>query len=597
MCGIVGVIGHKNAAQIVVNGLKKLEYRGYDSAGLVVQNNGLVCCRSVGKVSALEEVIKKEGLPPSHTSLGHTRWATHGKPTLENTHPHQVGKCAVVHNGIIENADALRAEMEAQGVVFRSTTDTEVVPALVDFYMQQGLPAKQAIQKAIAGLKGAFALGIMVEGEASLWVAKQGSPLVLGLGDDAFYLASDPLALAAHTQKFVFLQDGDMAEITQKGWQVWQAGAAVNRPEKILNPTGLDTNKNGFEHFMLKEIYDQPAVARHQLAASKEDWAGVDLASIQKITLVACGSAYYACHLAKFFIEQWAKVPVEVDMASEFRYRQPLFYDGGLFVAVSQSGETADTLSAMKYAKQNGQKTLAVVNAVQSTIAREADAVVPLHAGVEVAVASTKAFNAMVLALMFFAKNLGQAQGKLSPKQAREVESSLQKLPTYLEQTLLLEEKIAAVGAAISAAGGMLYLGRGASFSMALEGALKMKEITYRHVEAYPSGEMKHGPIALIDENLPVLMLAGEENLLDKNLGSMQEVHARGGQLVLVGGAAAVAKMGHLATHVVEVPEVEAVLVPFVQSVVLQFLAYYAAKNLGLEIDQPRNLAKSVTVE
>ncbi|MBI1309459.1 MAG: glutamine--fructose-6-phosphate transaminase (isomerizing) [Proteobacteria bacterium] len=618
MCGIVGVIGNPKAAEIILTGLGRLEYRGYDSSGLAVLNNlgTLEVHKAVGKLQSLLDKVK--ATPPSAASIGigHTRWATHGSPTEENAHPHtgRLGgvNLAVVHNGIIENYQELRAELSPHGAVFRTETDTETIPFAIANALEYGgghfIPAVRA---ATQKFRGNFAFVTLKEGDTTQLVGtRRGAPLCIGVGTGANYFASDPFALAGVTSKFIFLEDDDIATLTPTSITIQDAkGNPVTRPTKTLDLSEDMAGKAGYKHFMLKEIHEQPAVVTRILQAYTSaktmqptlPLEGLNLAEIPFINIIACGTASYAGMLGKYFLEQFARVPVNVDVASEFRYRNPPFPPGGIFIGVSQSGETADTLAALEIAKAAGQKIIVFTNAPNSSMARAADVVVDLMAGREIAVASTKAFTAMCLNLALFALQVGAARGLPVAEVATQI-TALRTLPTYLTNQLNQPPaQFEELAERLTAARSMLYLGRGTLTPIAFEGALKIKEISYIHAAAYASGEMKHGPIALVDKTLPVINLAsGTDGLFEKTVSNLKEVEARHGQVILVTddeGAKQLDDATRSKLTLIKVPTVPPILAPMVFTVPLQLLAYHTATAKGTDVDQPRNLAKSVTVE
>jgi len=606
MCGIVGILGSKPVATDLVDALRRLEYRGYDSAGIATVENGhLERRRAEGKLRNLETRLLSEPLS-GHTGIGHTRWATHGRPTERNAHPHMTAAVSVVHNGIIENFRELRTELSAKGHTFETDTDTEAVVHLVTDEMQRGAGPVDAVKAALGKLRGAFALGIIFAGEDDLMIAaRQGSPLAIGHGRGEMYLGSDAIALAPFTDAITYLEEGDWAVMRRAGVNVFNRdGEAVTRPQIKSIASSLLVDKGNHRHFMAKEIHEQPEVISHTLA-NYLDMAnarvtipdlGVDLANISRVTISACGTAYYAGLVGKYWIERYARLPVEIDVASEMRYREAPLPEGGLALFVSQSGETADTLATLRYARANGQRIGSVVNVRTSTIARESDAVLPTLAGPEIGVASTKAFTCQLAALACLAIALGRARGVLTEAQEQELVSALIEVPRLISSMLHNEEQFVELAQKLSKARDVLYLGRGSSYPLALEGALKLKEISYIHAEGYAAGELKHGPIALIDENVPVIVVAPDDDLLEKTISNVQEVAARGGQIILISNADP-EKIGcELAAHIVP-PKAHALTNPLIYAVPVQLLAYHTAVFMGTDVDQPRNLAKSVTVE
>jgi glucosamine--fructose-6-phosphate aminotransferase (isomerizing) len=607
MCGIVGIIGKSDVVPHLLECLKRLEYRGYDSAGIAtLENGGIDRRRAEGKLINLEARLTDQPLPGS-IGIGHTRWATHGVPNEINAHPHATGKVAVVHNGIIENFQILRDELEAAGHQLASDTDTEVVAHLITHYLETGQSPEDATAKALARLEGAFALGIIFAGEHDLMIAaRQGSPLAIGYGDGEMFLGSDALALAPMTQRITYLEDGDWAVINSGGVVVRDSnGNIVERPIQETELSGALTGKGGHDHFMLKEIYEQPQVigdTLHSFLNPADQTITLpelpfDLADLPKITISACGTAFYAALTAKYWFEQIARVPVEVDIASEFRYRGMVMPEGGLAIFVSQSGETADTLAALRYCREQGQKILSIVNVPESTIARESDAVLQTLAGPEIGVASTKAFTTALTTLACLAIVLARAKGSISHEREAALAKALTEVPARAAEVLNHDEHIKELAQEIAKATDVLFLGRGTSYAIAMEGALKLKEISYIHAEGYAAGEMKHGPIALIDDGVPVIVIAPSDELLDKTASNMQEVIARGGRVYFLTDTSGEKKLGSLAAHTIALPEVDPFVAPILHAIPVQLLAYHTAVAKGTNVDQPRNLAKSVTVE
>jgi len=606
MCGIVGILGSKPVATDLVDALRRLEYRGYDSAGIATVENGrLERRRAEGKLRNLETRLLKEPLEGT-IGIGHTRWATHGRPVERNAHPHMSKAVSVVHNGIIENYRELKAELSAKGHLFETDTDTEAVVHLVTEELRGGRGPVDAVKAALGMLSGAFALGIIFAGEDDLMIAaRQGSPLALGHGTGEMYLGSDAIALAPFTDAITYLEEGDWAVLTRKGATIYdRAGNKVERPLVKAVASSLLVDKGNHRHFMAKEIHEQPEVISHTLANYLDMAAGtvnfpslgIDLAGVSRVTISACGTAYYAGLVGKYWIEKVARVPVEIDIASEFRYREPPLQPGGLSLFVSQSGETADTLATLRYCKAGGQRIASIVNVRTSTIARESDAVLPTLAGPEIGVASTKAFTCQLSVLACLAIALGRARGALSAAAEVELVRALTEIPRHISTLLRDESEYERLAHELSKARDVLYLGRGTSYPLALEGALKLKEISYIHAEGYAAGELKHGPIALIDENVPVIVVAPEDELFEKTVSNMQEVAARGGQIVLVTDADP-AKVGcKLAAHI-KMPTANTFANPLLYAVPIQLIAYHTAVFMGTDVDQPRNLAKSVTVE
>jgi glutamine---fructose-6-phosphate transaminase (isomerizing) len=607
MCGIVGILGREPVAAEMVEALKRLEYRGYDSAGVATLEGGhLTRRRAEGKLKNLEQRLTSEPLA-GHSGIGHTRWATHGKPNEVNAHPHATDKVAVVHNGIIENFKELRDELQGKGIKFSTETDTEVVAHLVTHEMNQGRTPADAVQAALPRLRGAFALAFLFEGEDDLLIgARNGPPLAVGYGNGEMYLGSDAIALAPFTDTISYLEDGDWAVVHRNGVQVYDsAGRAVVRPVIKSTAGALLVDKGNHRHFMAKEIHEQPEVVGHTLAHYLDMVAErvrmpklpFDLREITRISMSACGTAYYAGLVAKYWFERFARLPVEIDVASEFRYREAPFAPGGLAIFVSQSGETADTLATLRYAKEQNQHIVSVVNVPSSTIARESDAVLPTLAGPEIGVASTKAFTCQLAALCCLAIAAGRARGILSEDDERKLVRALIEVPRHMNEALRLEPRIVELAHKLAHSRDVLYVGRGTSFPIALEGALKLKEISYIHAEGYAAGELKHGPIALVDEKMPVIVIAPHDRVFEKTVSNMQEVAARGGKIILVTDAkgAAEATIDSLVT--LTLPEMPSTVTPLVYAIPVQLIAYHTAVMMGTDVDQPRNLAKSVTVE
>ncbi|MCC8982648.1 glutamine--fructose-6-phosphate transaminase (isomerizing) [Bradyrhizobium acaciae] len=608
MCGIVGILGRRPVVGQLIDSLKRLEYRGYDSAGLAtLEGLHIELRRAEGKLRNLEERLRY--CPPEgRTGIGHTRWATHGKPTESNAHPHVTENVAVVHNGIIENYRGLRAELERDGASFHSETDTEVVAHLVESYLKNGYSPQDAVQASLPRLRGAFALAFLFKGHDDLMIgARKGSPLAIGHGNGEVYLGSDAIALAPLTDTITYLEDGDWAVLTRAICKIYSAdGAVVQRETSKPGVSSLLVDKENYRHFMAKEIHEQPRVAcktlTHYLDTAGERVAlpltlPFDFNSIQRISITACGTANYAGHIAKYWFERLARLPVEIDVASEFRYREAPLRQGDLAIVISQSGETADTLAALRYAKSQGLHTISVVNVPTSTIARESESVLPTLAGPEIGVASTKAFICQLMVLAVLAVAAGKERGKLSEMHESKLVRELVEVPRLIAAALLIEPQIEMLAGDIANSRDVLYLGRGTSAPLALEGALKLKEISYIHSEGYAAGELKHGPIALIDEAVPVVMIAPYDELFEKTVSNMQEVAARGGKIILITDArgALEATLNTLMTIVL--PEMVANFTPMVYAIPLQLLAYHAALVRGADVDQPRNLAKSVTVE
>ncbi|MCP3732895.1 glutamine--fructose-6-phosphate transaminase (isomerizing) [Sphingomonas sp. MG17] len=607
MCGIVGILGKDDVADRLLDGLKRLEYRGYDSAGIATVVDGAIeRRRASGKLVNLGKVLAAEPLA-GVTGIAHTRWATHGGPTTNNAHPHATDRVALVHNGIIENFKPLREELLARGRKLESQTDTEIVCHLVSEQIEAGLDPVEAVKVVLPRLHGAFALAILFRDHPDMLIgARLGSPLVVGYGDGETYLGSDALALAPLTQRISYLDEGDWVVLTRGGTQVYdQANNPVERAIVNSGASGQLIDKGNHRHFMAKEIYEQPIVVAQTLRAylqRLEDKVTLpipdfDLSVIKRVTIVACGTSYYAGMVAKYWFEQFARVAVDIDVASEFRYRAPVMEDGGLMIVISQSGETADTLAALRHAKAEGQTIAAVVNVPTSTMAREADLLLPTHAGPEIGVASTKAFTCQLAVLAALAANLAKAKGRMTPEEEKAIVAHLAEVPAALNDALGRDEAIEAMAGAVAVARDVLYLGRGTDYPLALEGALKLKEISYIHAEGYAAGEMKHGPIALIDEHVPVIVIAPSGPLFEKTVSNMQEVQARGGKVVLISDAEGIAAAGEGCIATIEMPKAHPLIAPIVYAVPVQLLAYHVAVAKGTDVDQPRNLAKSVTVE
>ncbi len=609
MCGIVGIISNEPAAAQAIEALKRLEYRGYDSSGVAsLSSDGRIeRLRAEGKLKNLAAKLNAHPLV-GHIAIGHTRWATHGRPTEDNAHPHATERVAVVHNGIIENFRELRAELEKEGVKFSSETDTESVLHLVDRALQKSGDPTKAIAEVLPRLKGAFALGFVFSGHDNLLIgARQGAPLAVGHGEGEMYLGSDALALAPFTDTVTYLEEGDWVVLSREGVTIHdRTNAVVKRTKQKSGAGAFLVDKGNHRHFMAKEIAEQPEVVGRTLAHYIDMNAGrvhlpvqlpFDWKKLTRITITACGTASYAGHIAKYWFEQIARLPVEVDVASEFRYREAPLLDGGLAIFISQSGETADTLAGLRYAKAQGQYILSVVNVPTSSIARESDVVIPTLAGPEIGVASTKAFTCQLTALACLALAAGRARGTLSEADEQALVTDLVAVPALMVEALKSETHIEHVAHDMAKAKDVLYLGRGTSYPLALEGALKLKEISYIHAEAYAAGELKHGPIALIDEDLPVIVIAPHDALYEKTVSNMQEVAARGGRIILISDREGLHEAGLKPLAGIELPKMNPRFAPIVYSVPVQLLAYHAAVALGKDVDQPRNLAKSVTVE
>jgi glucosamine--fructose-6-phosphate aminotransferase (isomerizing) len=608
MCGIIGIIGRDAAAPHLIDALKRLEYRGYDSAGVATLEAGkLARRRAEGKLKNLETRLAREPLSGT-IGIGHTRWATHGRPTENNAHPHATENVAVVHNGIIENFAELRRELEDQGIKFSTETDTEVIAHLVTEEIKRGASPVDAVKTTLPRLRGAFALAFLFAGEDDLLVgARKGSPLAVGFGDGAMYVGSDAIALALFTDQVSYLEDGDWVVVTRSGAEIHDSGGKVAQRALIKSQASvLLIDKGNHRHFMAKEIHEQPEVVGHTLAnyldmaAARVDLPmrlPFDFRALDRISIAACGTAYYAGLVARYWFEQFAHLPAEVDIASEFRYRDVPLKPGNLAICVSQSGETADTLASLRYARAHKQHALSIVNVPTSSIARESDVVMPTLAGPEIGVASTKAFTCQLAALACLAIAAGRARGSLSEDDEKSLVQALIEMPRRLNETLALEPQLEQLARDLAKSKDVLYLGRGTSFPIALEGALKLKEISYLHAEGYAAGELKHGPIALVDENMPVIVIAPHDKVFEKTFSNMQEVAARGGRLILMTDAegARTAKAHTMVT--LTLPAVHPAVAPIVYAVPVQLLAYHTAVLMGTDVDQPRNLAKSVTVE
>jgi glucosamine--fructose-6-phosphate aminotransferase (isomerizing) len=608
MCGIVGILGREPVAGLLVDALKRLEYRGYDSAGVATLEGGqLARRRAEGKLRNLEARLAREPLTGT-IGIGHTRWATHGRPTEHNAHPHATERLAVVHNGIIENFRELRDELEKTGAKFGSDTDTEVVAHLVTHEMKKGRSPAQAVAASLPRLRGAFALAFLFAGENDLIIgARKGSPLAIGYGDGEMYLGSDAIALAPFTDAISYLEDGDSAVLTRKSVEVCDAkGSKVKRAVLRSSASAFLVDKGNYRHFMAKEIHEQPEVVGHTLAhyidmaaerVRLPDELPFDFGRLERLSISACGTAYYAGLIAKYWFERFARLPVEIDVASEFRYREVPMTAGGLAVFVSQSGETADTLATLRYAKEQKQHALAVVNVPTSTIARESDVVMPTLAGPEIGVASTKAFTCQLAVLACLAIAAGRARGVLSEEEESKMARALIETPRLMAEALALEPQIEHFARDLAKSRNVLYLGRGTSFPLALEGALKLKEISYIHAEGYAAGELKHGPIALIDENMPVIIIAPHDRVFEKIVSNMQEVAARLGRIILLTDPEGARDMHMDSLSKLTLPAMPAMVTPLVYAIPVQLIAYHTAVVMGTDVDQPRNLAKSVTVE
>ncbi|MFV0645354.1 MAG: glutamine--fructose-6-phosphate transaminase (isomerizing) [Sphingomonadaceae bacterium] len=607
MCGIIGIAGNSEVAERLVDGLRRMEYRGYDSAGVCTLDNGaLVRRRAEGKLVNLTREIARDNAPGT-IGIAHTRWATHGAPTANNAHPHATGEVALVHNGIIENFRQLRDELQARGRVFESETDSEVVAHLLSEQVEQGASPQEAVRAVLPQLRGAFALAILFRSHPDLLIgARLGSPLVVGYGEREMFLGSDALALAPLTQKVTYLEEGDWVVLTQDSAVIYdQDNQQVTREITTSGASAAAVEKGNYRHFMQKEIFEQPIVVAQTLASYVRQLdrsialpdMDIDLSGIRRITIVACGTSYYAGMVAKYWLEHFARLPVDIDVASEFRYRDPVLEPGGLALFISQSGETADTLAALRHCKANGQKIAVVVNVPTSSMAREADLLLPTHAGPEIGVASTKAFTCQLAVLAALATHMAVIRGLMTREEEAEVVGHLLEVPAMLNSALAYDEDIAGMAHLVAPARDVLYLGRGQDYPLALEGALKLKEISYIHAEGYASGEMKHGPIALIDETVPVIVIAPSGPLFEKTVSNMQEVQARGGKVILISDWEGIADAGEGCMAVMEMPKVHPLIASLVYAVPVQLLAYHVALAKGTDVDQPRNLAKSVTVE
>ena len=607
MCGIIGITGRNTVAPLLLDGLKRLEYRGYDSAGIATLVNGKIQRRRAeGKIIHLGALIEKEPID-GLVGIGHTRWATHGRPNEINAHPHADERVVLVHNGIIENFQELRQELTGKGHEFQTDTDTEAVVHLVSSFLANGSTPHEAVALSLSRLEGAFALAIIFAGYEGLIIgARRGSPLAIGYGDDEMYLGSDAMALAPLTKNICYLEEGDWVEIVPEAAVIYDLnGQTVERPIRQSLASGDITGKGNFEHFMLKEIYEQPAVIGDSLNALFNPWEQnvtlpklpFDLGLIPRITIIACGTSYHSGLVAKYWFEKISRVPVDCDIASEFRYRGIDMPENGLTIFISQSGETADTLAALRYAKTQNQHTLALVNVAESSMAREADFMLLTHAGPEIGVASTKAFTTQLTVLACLVVATAKQKNVINDMQSAIYCRALTEIPARVNEVLVYDEKIAELAEEVANAQDVLYLGRGTGFPIALEGALKLKEISYIHAEGYAAGEMKHGPIALIDDNVPVIVIAPSDELFDKTASNMQEVVARGGRVIFLSDNDGINKLGGMAAATIELPMVNNFVAPILYTIPVQLLAYHTALIKGTDVDQPRNLAKSVTVE
>ena len=606
MCGIVGILGKDEVAGRIMQALQRLEYRGYDSAGIATVLNGDLDRRRVsGKLSNLAALLGQEPIR-GHVGIGHTRWATHGGPTVTNAHPHATARVAVVHNGIIENFHTLREELIAAGAEFVTETDTETIVHLTTRFLDQRLAPADAAAATLSRLEGAFALAFIFRGEHDLMIgARRGSPLAVGYGEGEMYLGSDALALEPMTNRVAYLEDGDWAILTHDGAEIFQAdGAAAERAVRTVDVSAVLVDKGGHRHFMAKEIHEQPTVIGHTLATYyrpvteqvKLPEAPYNWAEVPKLTMVACGTAYYACTVAKYWFEKYARLPVEIDIASEFRYRDPVFPDGGVCLFVSQSGETIDTLTALRLAKAGGQYTAGIVNVAESAIAREADVVYPTIAGPEIGVASTKAFTCQLMALAMLVVNTAEARGAIDADARRQLTRTIAEVPRLVNDILQREGALQSTAHDLAKARGVLFTARGQLYPLAMEGALKLKEISYIHAEGHAAGELKHGPIALVDEDMPIVVLAPSNDHFDKTVSNMQEVMAREGKVVLISDSEGLAQ-AEGTWRQFEMPSADPFIAPLLYALPMQILAYHTAVSKGTDVDQPRNLAKSVTVE
>jgi glucosamine--fructose-6-phosphate aminotransferase (isomerizing) len=614
MCGIIGIVGIHPVTERLIDGLKRLEYRGYDSAGVaVIENNGqgpkLVRRRAEGKILNLAERIKSEPVD-GKTGIAHTRWATHGAANENNAHPHFAGHVGLVHNGIIENFTHLRDGLNGART-FQTETDTEVVAHLIDQAMKAGKSTKDAFSETLGKLTGAFALAVVIDGDPDhLFAARRGSPLAIGLGDGENYVGSDAIALSSLSQRVIYLEEGDWAVLTKDDVEVYDSdGKKVDRPVTVVSGSMAAAEKGNYKHYMLKEIYEQPeTVSRtlthyidafnHKVKTPQElELGALDFDKLDRITLIACGTASYAACVAKYWFEQLAELPTDVDIASEFRYRRPALSKNSMAIAVSQSGETADTLAALRYCKQKGLKTAALVNVMSSTMARESDFAMPINAGPEIGVASTKAFTSQLTALLSLAISAGVQRGHISAEKEKMLTEALTQIPRLITETLSLDDNIEALVQDLSKAQDVFYLGRGVHFPLALEGALKLKEISYIHAEGYAAGELKHGPIALIEEGTPVVVIAPHDALFEKTVSNMQEVSTRGARIILITDAKGAELTKGMADSTLICPDTHEETAPIIYAITVQLLAYHTAVHLGTDVDQPRNLAKSVTVE
>jgi len=607
MCGIIGIIGKNSVSDRILEGLKRLEYRGYDSAGIAtLVNDHIDRRRAEGKLINLASRLVEQPLS-GDVGIGHTRWATHGVPTENNAHPHTDGKVAVVHNGIIENYQEIKAELSGKGRVFATDTDTEVIVHLVSDFLDQGKTPREAVAATLHRIEGAFALVIMIAGQHDvIFGARRGTPLAVGLGEGEMYLGSDAMALSHLTNRLIYLEEGDWVEVTRDGVQVRdEHDNDVTRETKLSAVSGAMMGKGNYNHFMQKEIFEQPAVIGDTLHAFinpatrtiKLPDMPFSFNDVSRLTIVACGTSYYAGMVAKHWIERYAGLGVDIDIASEFRYRCPPLPKGGVALFLSQSGETLDTLAALRYAKSKGQKIVSIVNVAESTIARESDVVLLTYAGPEIGVASTKAFTTQLTVLACLAVTIGRDNGTLAKDEEAAIVNALTEVPKHAAEVLHHDNEIRELAINIADARDVLYLGRGLGYPIAMEGALKLKEISYIHAEGYAAGEMKHGPIALIDQSVPIIVIAPSDELFEKTASNMQEAAARGGRVIFLSDAEGLAKLGDMASATVELPKVADFVAPILYTIPVQMLAYHVAVHKGTDVDQPRNLAKSVTVE
>ena len=606
MCGIIGIVGNSLAAPRLIDSLKRLEYRGYDSSGVAsVDGDRAYRRRAKGKIAALEEKLAADPMPGT-VGIGHVRWATHGPPNEQNAHPHVAGRVTLVHNGIIENFAELKHELQAQGVVFTSDTDTEVIAQWINWHLGKGQEPLDALKTTLDRLTGAYALGVLVEGYPDLVMgARRGSPLVVGYGDGEMFIGSDALAVGPFTNRIAYLGEGDFVAIDHTTARIFDAdGRPVDRPVREVSATAALVEKGNYRHFMEKEIHDQPEGCQRTISAYVDPLnataavpGGIDWNALERIQIVACGTSYIAGVIGKYMIEKYADLPVDVEIASEFRYREPSIRPSALVIAMSQSGETADTLAALRYCKARGMKSAVVVNAAESTMAREVDVVWPIHCGPESGVASTKAFTAQVAVLTAIAVAAAKARGRIDAEEEKRLVKVLLESPRLIAESIQLEDSVREVAVQISQSRDVLYLGRGPMSALALEGALKLKEISYIHAEGYAAGELKHGPIALVDEKTPIIILAPFDSYYEKSASNMNEVMARGGQVVFITDPQGAAAAPEGARVVMTAPSCDPLVAPLVMAAPIQLLAYHVAVLKGADVDQPRNLAKSVTVE